>query len=106
MTEWWKRKVDILNRGYSGYNSRWGLSIMEANVLSINPDLVAIFFGANDAIDTTVPQHVPLQEYIYNIEYMIQQVQKVSKLDFILRQMKIFITQIEIQGKLFNLYCV
>ena len=78
MAEWWKRKVDIFNRGYSGYNSDWGKYIIDENVLSLNPDLVVIFFGANDSIDSKVAQYVPLDEYSNNIEQMIRKVINVS----------------------------
>jgi lysophospholipase L1-like esterase len=26
MANWWTRRVDVLNRGFSGYNSAWGRS--------------------------------------------------------------------------------
>ena len=80
MAEWWKRKVDILNRGYSGYNSRWGIKMMNDAVMNESPDLVAIFFGANDSVDNRVPQHVPLNEFSDNIEAMIRKVKLVSTL--------------------------
>ena len=83
MAEWWKRKVDIFNRGYSGYNSAWGKYIIDENVLSLNPDLVVIFFGANDSIDAKVAQYVPLDEYSNNIEEMIRKVLNVS-LNFVI----------------------
>src|SRR4051812_26127614 len=51
---WWSRRVDILNRGFSGYNSKWGLSIVDSVVISEAPNLVFVFFGANDAVDKQV----------------------------------------------------
>lgn len=42
-----------LPAGYSGYNSRWALQLMDrifpANAPAPPPRLVTIFFGANDA---------------------------------------------------------
>lgn len=47
------RKCDVLNRGFSGYNTRWAKIILprligKGNVLD-NPVAVTIFFGANDS---------------------------------------------------------
>ena len=44
------RKVDILNRGYSGYNTRWILEhINELEVDFKRAQLVTILMGANDS---------------------------------------------------------
>ena len=67
MAEWWIRRVDVLNRGYSGYNSRWALLMIQEAVVKEDPDFVFIFFGANDSVDEKVVQHVPLNEYRQNI---------------------------------------
>lgn len=56
---WWTRRVDVVNRGFSGYNSKWGVMIAEQVIAPLAPDLVFIFFGANDAVDISVGQHVP-----------------------------------------------
>jgi isoamyl acetate esterase len=48
----YQRRVDVINRGYSGYNTRWALSLADhifpADVTS-KVELVTVFFGANDA---------------------------------------------------------
>ena len=48
----YQRRVDVINRGYSGYNTRWALSIVDhlfpANTTS-KVELATVFFGANDA---------------------------------------------------------
>jgi len=36
-----------------------------------NPDVVFIFFGANDAVDPSVKQFVPLAQYSSNIKLMV-----------------------------------
>lgn len=46
------KQVDVINRGYSGYNTRWAKYI--APVIfpasqKMPPQLVTVFFGANDA---------------------------------------------------------
>ena len=44
------RKVDILSRGYSGYNTRWILEhINELEVDFKRAQLVTILMGANDS---------------------------------------------------------
>ena len=51
----YQRRVDVINRGYSGYNTRWALKILDdvfPSPLTDGtplPTLVTIFFGANDA---------------------------------------------------------
>ncbi len=75
---WWSRRVDILNRGFSGYNTKWGLAITDRVVVAESPDLVFVFFGANDAVDVQVTQHVPLGMYKQNMMQIITKIQKVS----------------------------
>lgn len=74
----WSRRVDLLNRGFSGFNSRWGLSIINEVVTSHRPHLVMIFFGANDAVIDGVGSFVPLNEYEENLKMMVTTIQKVS----------------------------
>lgn len=76
-SDWWTRRVDVINRGFSGYNSRWGVLIVDEVVVSENPDLVFVFFGANDAVDTWVGQHVPINEYKSNMERIFDVLQSV-----------------------------
>ncbi|KAJ8761067.1 hypothetical protein K2173_000746 [Erythroxylum novogranatense] len=71
------RSVDVVLRGYSGYNTRWALKVADkvfpaeggATVLA-----VTVFFGANDA---SLPdrysafQHVPLPEYKQNLHAIV-----------------------------------
>jgi lysophospholipase L1-like esterase len=48
----YQRRVDVINRGYSGYNTRWALSVVD-HIFPANATgkigLATIFFGANDA---------------------------------------------------------
>jgi len=71
------RKVDIINRGYSGYNTKHIVSLLDKIFPSeIEPERVAfmtIFLGANDAClpetaDGVQVQHVPVEEYGDNLE--------------------------------------
>lgn len=50
----YQRRADVINRGYSGYNSRWALHLLDhvfpQPTASVPPPrLATIFFGANDA---------------------------------------------------------
>jgi len=86
----YQRRADVLNRGLSGYNTRWFLHYAlddddqnegeeqrshiwtePGNVL-----LVTIFFGANDAAlpdQGSARQHVPLEEYRENLYKLIDE---------------------------------
>lgn len=68
-------KCDVLNRGLSGYNSRWGKILLPRLFSSTNPEenniaAVTVFFGSNDCAlqDKKPEQHVPLQEYSENLK--------------------------------------
>lgn len=65
------RKLDIVQRGFSGYNSRWGLKILP-RVLENEQNIVlsTIFFGSNDAC-LGGHQRVPMEEYASNTRKMI-----------------------------------
>ncbi|KAG2286152.1 hypothetical protein Bca52824_045756 [Brassica carinata] len=74
-----RRKADVVLRGYSGYNTRWALKVMErvfqaAGDGGAYPSAVTVFFGANDAC---LPercsgfQHVPLLEYKQNLRSIV-----------------------------------
>ena len=66
----YSRRADVLNRGFSGYNSRHVSNILERSVLSSNYEDVlfcTVFLGANDAALPGERQHVPLDEYQANL---------------------------------------
>ncbi|WOL08263.1 hypothetical protein Cni_G17015 [Canna indica] len=70
------RSVDVVLRGYSGYNTRWALTVVERAMEgvcpagAVPPAAATVFFGANDA---SLPdrrsgfQHVPIPEYQSNL---------------------------------------
>uniref|UniRef100_A0A667Y825 Isoamyl acetate-hydrolyzing esterase 1 homolog n=1 Tax=Myripristis murdjan TaxID=586833 RepID=A0A667Y825_9TELE len=69
------RKCDVVNRGLSGYNSRWAKILLPRLISSQNSAdhhivAVTVFFGANDCAleDKNPQQHVPLQEYSDNLK--------------------------------------
>jgi isoamyl acetate esterase len=75
--EWWSRKVDIINRGFSGYNTKWALKIFDEVILTLKPNFVIIFFGANDAAIESSSQYVSLALYEDNLSTFIQRIKQV-----------------------------
>lgn len=78
------RKCDVLNRGLSGYNTRWAKHILPKLITkSSNSEplaAVTIFFGANDSSlkEENPQQHIPLDEYADNLRTMIRYLQSVD----------------------------
>jgi len=79
------RFADVLNRGFSGYNTRWSLLALKQllakgdavgyNVSDGSPALYTLFLGANDAAlqgTQTIEQHVPLDEYRRNLQAIVE----------------------------------
>ena len=72
--DWYQRKADVVNRGFSGYNSRWMLDMLPELLPSLQPAsllMCTIFFGANDAVTPGDTQHVPLDEFSLNLSAML-----------------------------------
>ncbi|KAJ3508749.1 hypothetical protein NLJ89_g5584 [Agrocybe chaxingu] len=74
------RKLDILNRGLSGYNTTWSIPCLE-QCLAKSADksapklrVLTVWFGANDACIKPSPQHVPLPTFVSNLERMVDMV--------------------------------
>lgn len=72
------RRMDVLNRGLSGYNTRWTMALLhdDASKAVLIPkgnrySFVVLFFGANDSVREGLKQHVPLAEYDRNLREMI-----------------------------------
>ncbi|XP_072354860.1 isoamyl acetate-hydrolyzing esterase 1 homolog isoform X3 [Scyliorhinus torazame] len=78
------RKCDVLNRGFSGYNSKWALNILPkiltqpANQGTIAA--VTVCFGANDSAlkDVNPVQHIPLTEYAENLKCIIEYLKSIG----------------------------
>ncbi|KAI3407002.1 IAH1 [Candida oxycetoniae] len=78
LQDWYIRKLDILNRGYSGYNSEHARVILphildaELNAEKNNVKLITIFFGTNDGfVDNNPIQPISLERYRENIDYLV-----------------------------------
>lgn len=75
----YQRRADVLNRGFSGYNSGWFLRYATTDKGKADlfehegVKLVTIFFGANDASCPALNerQHVPLETYKTNIKDIV-----------------------------------
>jgi lysophospholipase L1-like esterase len=67
LSNWYVRSADVLNRGASGYNSRWTLRFIKQSFANDKPDMTILFIGNNDAIEEGEKQHVSLEEYRQNI---------------------------------------
>ncbi|XP_005404453.2 PREDICTED: isoamyl acetate-hydrolyzing esterase 1 homolog [Chinchilla lanigera] len=75
------RKCDVVNRGFSGYNTRWAKIILPRLVGNEDsPEVVTIFFGANDSSlrDENPQQHVPLEEFEANLSSMVRYLRSVG----------------------------
>ncbi|SCW02311.1 LAFE_0F03642g1_1 [Lachancea fermentati] len=67
------RRMDIIQRGFSGYNSRWALKIIPQILEQAGPDIVmaTLFFGTNDAA-LGGSQRVDLPEFKLNMKKMVK----------------------------------
>ncbi|XP_071698589.1 GDSL esterase/lipase CPRD49-like [Rutidosis leptorrhynchoides] len=69
----YSRKVDIFVRGYGGWNSRNAVEVLDQVFPkddAVQPSLVIVYFGGNDAVDPRpdgLNAHVPLSEYVENM---------------------------------------
>ncbi|ETV74016.1 hypothetical protein H257_11332 [Aphanomyces astaci] len=71
------RRLDVVNRGLSGYNTRWTLDVLpailqDAYAHRAAPLLVTVFLGANDAAPPGSTQHVPLPEFQANLRALVE----------------------------------
>jgi lysophospholipase L1-like esterase len=81
--------VDVLNRGFSGYNTRWALAVVKSVIttrLFSQLELVTVFFGANDCVSAGLSgdwsrQHVPVDEYESNLRRIVAHVQSLENRD-------------------------
>ncbi|XVF27531.1 hypothetical protein REPUB_Repub14bG0115900 [Reevesia pubescens] len=82
------RTVDVVLRGYSGYNTRWALKVFDrvfpaaesgGSDDAASPLAITVFFGANDAClpdRYAAFQHVPLHEYKQNLHSLVSSFKK------------------------------
>ncbi|KAH1242068.1 GDSL esterase/lipase CPRD49 [Glycine max] len=78
------RKADIILRGYSGWNSRRALEVLDEifpKDAYVQPSLVIVYFGGNDSIDphpSGLGPHVPLEEYVENMRKIANHLKSLS----------------------------
>ena len=75
------RKMDVMNRGFSGYNTEWCLPLLPQVLSTLLPTpqngftpsikLITIFLGANDSVLPGNRQYVSLENYKNNLIKMI-----------------------------------
>ncbi|KIL84160.1 hypothetical protein FAVG1_12588 [Fusarium avenaceum] len=72
------RRLDIVNRGYSGFNTDIALRYLpdifpERTASSPKMDYLVLLFGANDAVlpDAFTKQHVPIDRYKTNLTKIV-----------------------------------
>jgi len=75
-------KADVVNRGGSGYNSRWGAQLSKEVFCKEIDDghcLAIVWFGANDAVlaSSGSKQYVPVEEYGQNLSKIINNILQV-----------------------------
>ncbi|CAM9475692.1 unnamed protein product, partial [Phaeothamnion confervicola] len=81
LADWYTRRADVINRGFSGYNTRMSMFLLNTifpqtgdGVPESPPALlVTVFLGANDMAlaSSSARQHVPLQEYKSNLKRIV-----------------------------------
>ncbi len=86
LSSMYTRRADVLSRGFSGYNTRHALGVLESLFLagkksddasSSTPLLFCtVFFGANDASLPTARQHLSVDEYDCNMREIIRTIRK------------------------------
>ncbi|KAE8686435.1 GDSL esterase/lipase [Hibiscus syriacus] len=86
------RTVDVVLRGYSGYNTRWAFKVFDrvfpaaesgGSEGTAQPLAVTVFFGANDAClpdGYAAFQHVPVDEYKQNLHSIVSSLKVPSPL--------------------------
>ncbi|KAJ5103138.1 Esterase SGNH hydrolase-type subgroup [Penicillium argentinense] len=75
LQEVYSRKLDIINRGFSGYTTANAIKILDQffpSPQTANVRLMTIFFGANDSVGKDHFQHVSIEVYKENLKKIIQ----------------------------------
>lgn len=70
--------IRAIDAGVNGNTSRQGLARLERDVLRHKPDVVVLFFGANDSRQDAPQKHVPLPEYKENLSSIIERCQAIG----------------------------
>lgn len=104
------RRADVLNRGFSGYNTRHALEMIPRVFRTIQQDeqdrvlFCTVFLGANDSAIKGERQHVPIDEFEQNIEKIVKDIR--SRLDGDTPTPIILITPPPIDTDRWDAYCL
>ncbi|KAI4353349.1 hypothetical protein L6164_002307 [Bauhinia variegata] len=85
LADLYARKADIILRGYSGWNSRRALQVLDKVFPKdslVQPSLVIVYFGGNDSVlphPSGLGQHVPLPEYVENMRKIATHIKSLSE---------------------------
>lgn len=74
LAHFYARKLDVVNRGFAGYNTKWAELIMEevfAGRDGSNTLLVMVCLGANDAVMVKSRYKVALPEYVERMRRIV-----------------------------------
>ena len=63
-------RVAVVNKGFSGRNSRDGLRLMDKEVMPLKPQHVIVYFGMNDAMNSG--NLLPLSDYEANLRTIVK----------------------------------
>ncbi|KAJ2027579.1 isoamyl acetate-hydrolyzing esterase [Coemansia sp. S610] len=103
------RRLDVVNRGFSGYTSRWTLPLLP-QVLPLStagseqprPRLLTILLGSNDAFLPDQQRHVPVAEFKENIMRMVAMVTDPSSPNYSPETRLLLITPPALGAKLYD----
>ncbi|XP_053489485.1 isoamyl acetate-hydrolyzing esterase 1 homolog isoform X2 [Ictalurus furcatus] len=103
------RKCDVVNRGLSGYNTRWAKLVLPRVIPNHGAShrsiaAVTVFFGANDSAleDKNPQQHVPREEYSENLKDIVKYLASAG----VPKDKVIFISPPPIQEELWEKECI
>ncbi|MEG0255193.1 SGNH/GDSL hydrolase family protein [Vagococcus sp.] len=65
------KEVDIINAGIPGDTTKGARKRLEDHVLKYDPDIVIVFFGANDVSTIT---GLPIEEYEENLDEIVKEI--------------------------------
>jgi lysophospholipase L1-like esterase len=78
LADWYSRSADVINRGYSGYNSQWMKYVVKRILPTPDHEIIlaTVFLGANDA--SSGSQHVPVEEYASNLKEIVKHLRYIN----------------------------
>ncbi|PLW48077.1 hypothetical protein PCANC_00837 [Puccinia coronata f. sp. avenae] len=83
LANYYQRRLDVVNRGFSGYNTTWALHVAKKVFAPPSPGypspprkrIVTIWFGANDSVIPPKPQTVTPEDFVNNMCQLVEAVQ-------------------------------